>query len=65
MPNNPSSQRRSYAGPTTCLRCDRGFYSWDRRQNRLCTSCREYINSQPSDDDEYIPPKRRSIPRHD
>jgi hypothetical protein len=40
----------AYAGPTTCLRCERRFQSWDRRQNRLCENCREYLNEQPSDE---------------
>ncbi len=65
MPKKPSSSRRTYAGPTTCLRCDRIFHSWDRRQNRLCASCREYLNQQPSSDDEYVPLQRRRIPRTD
>jgi hypothetical protein len=30
--------RVSYAGPTTCLRCDQTFWSWDRRHNCLCPS---------------------------
>jgi len=35
--------RVSSAGPTTCLRCDREFQSWDRRHNRLCPSCLQAI----------------------
>jgi hypothetical protein len=40
----PRRRRRSgrvnaSAGPTTCLRCDDTFESWDRRQNRLCPGC--------------------------
>jgi hypothetical protein len=42
-----------YAGPTTCLRCDRVFESWDRRQNRLCMICRETIDREPSGEDDY------------
>jgi hypothetical protein len=53
----------SYAGSVTCLRCDRCFYSWDRRQNRLCTSCREYLNGEPSDEETYTLPKRTYLPR--
>jgi hypothetical protein len=53
----------SYAGLVTCLRCDRCFHSWDRRQNRLCTSCREYLNGEPSDEESYTLPKRRNLPR--
>jgi hypothetical protein len=40
----------SYAGRTTCLRCDKVFESWDRRQNRLCDACRQTISEQPSDE---------------
>jgi len=56
-----------YAGPTTCLRCDHAFRSWDRRQNRLSPSCREAIEAEPS----YEPvtrlpaPLRRSRHSHD
>jgi hypothetical protein len=49
----------AYAGPTTCLRCDKTFQSWDRRQNRLCLSCRETIAEQPSDEPSYeLVPRR-------
>jgi predicted amidophosphoribosyltransferase len=50
-----------YAGPTTCLRCDKTFESWDRRQNRLCPNCRETIEEQPSDEPSYpvLIPNRR------
>jgi hydrogenase maturation factor HypF (carbamoyltransferase family) len=64
MSSNPSN-RRFYAGLTTCLRCDRHFYSWDRRQNRLCQDCREYLDRMPSDEDSYTPPKRRHRPLDD
>jgi predicted amidophosphoribosyltransferase len=47
----------SYAGPTTCLRCDEVFESWDRRQNRLCPRCREAIDQQPSDKPRYSFPR--------
>ena len=57
-----SSKRPSYAGLTTCLRCNRRFYSWDRRQNRLCLSCRERLDRAPSDEDSYAVPKRRHSP---
>jgi hypothetical protein len=58
-----SSVGPSYAGLVTCLRCDRCFHSWDRRQNRLCTSCREYLNGEPSDEETYTLPKRRTLPQ--
>jgi hypothetical protein len=46
-------KRPSYAGPTTCLRCDERFESWDRRQNRLCPRCREATAQQSSDEPPY------------
>ncbi len=43
--------RVSYAGSTTCLRCDQTFRSWDRRHNRLGPRCRQVLITQPSDED--------------
>ena len=43
----------AYAGPTICLRCDKQFQSWDRRQNRLCVVCQQTIAEQPSDEPTY------------
>jgi hypothetical protein len=63
MRDHPSI-RASYAAVITCLRCDRRFYSWDRRQNRLCVPCRECLATEPSAEDIYVPPKRHS-PTHD
>lgn len=56
-----------YAGPTTCLRCDDVFQSWDRRHNRLCPSCREAIAAEPSEEPSYdLPrPMRHSRTRDD
>ena len=42
-----------HAGLTTCLRCDQEFWSWDRRQNRLCATCHEAIDADSSDEDDY------------
>jgi hypothetical protein len=53
---------QAHAGVTTCLRCDRRFQSWDRRQNRLCPTCREFLDKSPSDENSYVPPKRRYRP---
>jgi hypothetical protein len=64
MSSNPAN-RRFYGGVTTCLRCDRHFYSWDRRQNRLCQSCREFLDTMPSEEESYTPPKRRHRPLDD
>ena len=50
--------RVSYAGPTTCLRCDQTFQSWDRRHNRLCQRCRHVLKTQPSDETSYRAPTR-------
>jgi predicted nucleic acid-binding Zn-ribbon protein len=46
----PPPKPSPYAGRTTCLRCDRAFESWDRRQNRLCPNCRDYLREEPSDE---------------
>jgi len=54
-----------YAGQVTCLRCDRAFHSWDRRQNRLCVYCREAIEAEPSDEPMYDLPPRRFRHRDD
>jgi hypothetical protein len=56
-----SPKPTAYAGPTTCLRCDARFESWDRRQNRLCPSCHQAIEAQPSDEPSYplLTPRRR------
>ena len=56
-------QRTTYAGLTTCLRCDRVFESWDRRQNRLCDACRQTIAEQPSDEPAYPIATSRRLPR--
>jgi hypothetical protein len=47
-PRQKPSTRKAYAGPTSCLRCDEVFQSWDRRQNRLCPRCRQVVEAQPS-----------------
>jgi hypothetical protein len=55
--------RVSYAGPTTCLRCDQPFHSWDRRHNRLCPRCRQLLSTQPSDEDsQRVLTRRRLTP---
>jgi hypothetical protein len=55
--SDPPPQRRSHAGLTFCLRCDQLFYSWDRRQNRLCDACREALKDQPSEEPTHPVPK--------
>ena len=59
--------RTRYAGPTTCLRCDEIFDSWDRRQNRLCPHCLQAIKEGASDEPSYPLPThiRRSRLRED
>jgi hypothetical protein len=57
--DQPSVPRVSYAGRTTCLRCDQLFHSWDRRQNRLCPRCRQALTTQPSDEDSHRVSTRR------
>jgi hypothetical protein len=53
--------RVSYAGLTTCLRCDQPFQSWDRRHNRLCPRCRQLLNSLPSEEVSHAAPTRRRL----
>jgi predicted amidophosphoribosyltransferase len=50
-----------------CLRCDREFRSWDRRQNRLCPRCKNELDQEPSEDPphELPTPIRRSRLRED
>jgi predicted amidophosphoribosyltransferase len=60
MAQTPAS-RVSYAGPTTCLRCDQPFRSWDRRQNRLCPRCQRLLHTQPSDEHSHAAPIRRRL----
>jgi hypothetical protein len=50
------AKHSQYAGPTRCLRCDREFQSWDRRQNRLCPSCLQAIKEEASDEPSYALP---------
>ncbi len=49
-----------YAGPTTCLRCDERFDSWDVRQNRLCPRCHQALDEQVPEDPPYqvLKPRR-------
>ena len=51
-PQRRAPKGSPYAGLVTCLRCDREFWSWDRRQNRLCASCHAVRAAEPSDEDE-------------
>jgi hypothetical protein len=53
----------SYAGLIPCLRCDKPFESWDRRQNRLCDACRQAIAERPPGEPPYPIPKSRRLPR--
>jgi hypothetical protein len=59
--------RMSSAGPTTCLRCDQEFSSWDRRQNRPCPRCKHELDQEPSPEPSHdLPtPIRRSRIRED
>ena len=62
----PMPHKRSpYAGLIPCLRCDRYFYSWDRRQNRLCDPCRYDIDQAPSEEEAYPVVKSRRHPSDD
>ena len=54
MPSTkPVMEPSPYAGSVRCLRCDEAFESWDRRQNRLCARCLEYVKAEPSPAHEY------------
>ena len=55
-----NSTPTAYAGPTTCLRCEKTFESWDRRQNRLCTPCLEAIAEMASEEPSYQLSPRQS-----
>jgi hypothetical protein len=63
--DQPPAPRLSSAGPTTCLRCDQRFRSWDRRHNRLCPRCRQALSAQPSDDTRHRLPTRRRLTSDD
>jgi hypothetical protein len=68
MSRQPARRRQKpqptpYAGLTSCLRCDTVFESWDRRQNRLCDTCRQAIEAQPSDEPSHAIAKVRRLPR--
>jgi hypothetical protein len=62
-PHRRAPKHNPYAGPATCLRCDRAFWSWDRRQNRLCLFCRETIDREPSEEEPLPLPTRLTRPR--
>jgi hypothetical protein len=49
-PHRRAPKHGPYAGATTCLRCDREFHSWDRRQNRLCPRCQQELEREPSEE---------------
>jgi hypothetical protein len=61
----PTPTPTAYAGPTTCLRCEKIFESWDRRQNRLCTRCREAIAEGASEEPSYQLSPRQPRKRDD
>jgi len=61
---SPPPKDNPFAGLTKCLRCDRRFHSWDRRHNRICPSCKEFLQEQSSPEPIYRIPKRY-IPRED
>jgi hypothetical protein len=61
-PHRKTPKHGPYAGPVTCLRCDKEFQSWDRRQNRLCTPCLDAIAEGASEEPSYqlSPPRPRN-----
>ena len=64
-PHRRAPKPNAYVGPTTCLRCDKTFHSWDRRQNRLCTPCREAIAEVASEEPSYQLSPRQPRKRDD
>jgi hypothetical protein len=66
-PQRRAPKGSPYAGPAMCLRCDQEFWSWDRRQNRLCLICRETIDREPSEEPRppFHPPGQRRRNRDD
>ena len=34
------------AATVNCLRCQKPFESYDRRKNRICSKCKEYIGNE-------------------
>jgi hypothetical protein len=68
MSQRPGHERHkpiptAYAGLTTCLRCDDVFKSWDRRQNRLCNTCRQAIEEQAAEEPFQTIHQPRRLPR--
>jgi hypothetical protein len=59
--NQPLDPCVSDAGPATYLRYNQEGWSWDRRQNRLCQSCRCVLTTQPSDEIHHATPTRRRL----
>ena len=66
-PYRRSYKPTTYAGQTTCLRCEKPFHSWDRRQNRLCPRCWNALEQEPSEETPwpFYPPGSRSTHRDD
>lgn len=65
-PHRKPPKHSPYAGRITCLRCEREFHSWDRRQNRLCVYSREAIEEAPSEETTRpLPPFLRRLQHGD
>jgi hypothetical protein len=47
-----ASHSKGLVKERSCLRCDHVFLS-DGPYNRLCPSCREYLNALPTPEEEY------------
>jgi uncharacterized protein with PIN domain len=61
-PHRRAPKDGPYAAFTTCLRCDQEFWSWDRRQNRLCPRCKNELDQEPSEEPRYpLPPSLRRL----
>ena len=59
-PHRRTPKGSPYAGHATCLRCEQEFWSWDRRQNRLCPRCKNELDQEPSEEPRHpLPPSLR------
>jgi predicted amidophosphoribosyltransferase len=59
-PHRRTPKGSPYAGHATCLRCEQEFWSWDRRQNRLCPRCKNELDQEPSEESRHpLPPALR------
>jgi hypothetical protein len=64
-PHRRTPKGSPYAGHAPCLRCEQEFWSWDRRQNRLCPRCKNELDQEPSEEPRHpLPPSLRRPRNH-